>query len=126
MKQLLNLCLIVSSLFGYLEWGHNMHSFLFQVEYVLILKGKGTPDSFLHPLVLLPLVGQLLLLFTLFQKTPSRLLTYLGLTGLSLIMLMVLVVGVLSRNLGIICSALPFIMVAIFVLKANRKKTITS
>jgi hypothetical protein len=98
-----------------------MHSFLFQVEYELIVKGKGTPDSLTHPFILIPLAGQLLLLFTVFQKTPSRMLTYLGLTGLSLIMLMILVVGILSRNLSILCSGLPFIIVSIFVMKANRK-----
>ncbi len=120
-KRLLNLSLIISSLFGYLEWGHDMHSFLFQVEFELFAKGRGTTDSFMHPFVLIPLIGQILLLITLFQKAPSKLLTYLGLTGLGLIMLMILIVGILSMNPAVTCSALPFITCAVFIVRSNRK-----
>ncbi len=117
MKRILNICLLLSSLVGYLAWSAGQHGFLFQLEYELIAKASHNPGMLLHPFVLLPLCGQLLLLYTLFQKTPGRIPTLIGLTCLSLIMLMILLVGILTRNISIGASALPFIITGILVLR---------
>ena len=122
MKRALNICLLLTSLIGYLEWGKDMHSFLWQTERDLIFSTTHHSETFLHPFVLLPLCGQLLLLFTAFQKTPGRVLTYIGLACLSVIMLMILLVGLMSLNMRIALSAVPFVVVGVLVLRANRKK----
>jgi hypothetical protein len=122
-KKSLNLCLLLSSLIGYLEWGTDQRCFLFQVECTVFFQKSA--DSLSHPFILLPLIGQILLLVTLFQKTPSRTLTLAGLACLSLIMLFLLVIGIMSAKLLIAASALPFILTGIFVLRAHTKRSKT-
>jgi len=124
MKKLLNLSLLITSLIGYLEWPNN-HGFLFQIEYQLLSGTVGT-DGILHPFVMLPLIGQLLLVISLFQKTPSRFLTLLGMTCLSLIMLFLFLIGCMSLNYKITLASLPFIITGIFVNRANKKHVATT
>lgn len=112
MKKLINALLILTSLVGYLEWGEGNQSFFFQVEYDLLFGSIGTADSFSHPLIFIPLIGQLLLLITLFQKTPNNWMSVIGLICLSLIMYFLLFVGVLSSNMHIVLSAVPFTLVS--------------
>ncbi len=118
MKKLFNLLLLLSSFFGYLEWS-DQSTFIFQLEYDLFFKIETNPATFTHPLILLPFLGQLLLLITLFQKTPNRVLTIVGLSCISLIMLMLVLVGILSTNMQIIMGSLPFISIAIFVIRIH-------
>ena len=73
--KILNALLIVSSLFGFLEWGRNYKMFLFQLEAEIVTKFFKDPISVLHPFTILPFLGQVILLITLFQKSPSKLLT---------------------------------------------------
>ncbi len=120
MKKILNLCLLLSSLLGYLEWGGGQHSFLGQAEFELLF-GSSTTDNFAHPFVLIPLAGQLLLFITLFQKTPSRILTYIGLGSLSLLLLFMFAIGIMSMNFKIIASVIPFIVFGVLVIRANRR-----
>jgi hypothetical protein len=75
----------------------------------------------MHPFVLVPIVGQLLLLFTLFQKVPSKWVSMVGLLCLSLIMLMIFVIGIMGMNIRILLSAVPFIATGIGVIWYNRK-----
>ncbi len=121
MKRVLNIILLLTSLIGYLHWGKDQHAFLFQVEYELLFRASHS-RNFLHPFVLVPMLGQLLLLFSVFQKAPGSIPTITGIACLSLIMLMILLVGILSLNPGIIGSALPFIATAIYAITYNRKQ----
>jgi len=119
--KILNALLVLTSLFGYLEWSGDSQSFLFQVEVEILSKGFQDPLSVLHPFTVLPFAGQILLLFTLFQKTPGRKLTYAGIAGLGILMLLIFVIGILSMNVKIFISTLPFIILAIIVIRMNRK-----
>jgi amino acid transporter len=121
MKQLLNFCLLLSSLIAYLEWGGGNSTFLFQAEYDILFGASGTKETFAHPAVLIPLAGQLALLITLFQKRPNRILTLIGLISLSLLILFIFFIGLLSLNFKMALSALPFIVVGFFVLRYNRR-----
>lgn len=121
-RKILNLLLILTSLIGYLEWGGNSHAFLFQAEGEILRKICIAPASLIHPIIILPLAGQLLLVFTLFQKQPSRILTYISLGALGVLMLLVLFVGALNLNLKTIFSAVPFLVVAVITLIHYRKK----
>jgi hypothetical protein len=120
-SKILNLLLVFSSLLGYLEWGTDNHSFLFQAESEIISKLFSDPGSAIHPLTILPLIGQLLLLFTLVQKTPSRRLTYWGMAGLGILLLVVLLVGILGRNYNVALSTLPFWVFAYLRIRDLRK-----
>ena len=123
MKKALNIALILSSLIGYLEWGTDHSMFLFQMEYELLFQRSPTSNTFLHPFVLIPLLGQLLLLFTIFQKKPSRVLTYIGLSALSLLLVFMFFIGIMGMNVKILASTLPFIMTGVLVIRANRRNT---
>jgi hypothetical protein len=122
MKRLLNICLFLLFLLGYLEWGKEHHAFIFQMESETFLKAKDDLKSILHPLILIPFCGQILLIITFFQKEVSRILSLAGLTCLSIFILLLFFVGLISINIKIVASTLPFIITAIFVLKYNWRR----
>ncbi|MCC7244902.1 MAG: hypothetical protein IT269_04435, partial [Saprospiraceae bacterium] len=119
---ILNLLLIFTSLSGYLEWGGGNHVLLFQAEADVLKKLWTEPMSVVHPFTLLPLVGQLILLYTLFQAQPGKRLTMTGLGALALLLVFMFVVGVISLNFKIILSTLPFMTVAGLTVRHYRKR----
>lgn len=119
--KILNILLILSSLIGYLEWGKDNSSFLFQVEYD-VLKGLFNDfKSVAHPFTLIPLAGQILLIFTLFQKQPSKVLTYIASACLALLLGFMFAIGLMSLNIKITLSILPFFVVLILVIRNFKK-----
>jgi hypothetical protein len=118
MKRFLPLCIFLSFLIGYLEWGGGNSGFIFQLEYDAFTKDFHQ-GAFLHPFILLPLIGQVLLLVSLFVQ--NRKLIIAGIIFLSVLMLMILLVGVLSLNLKIIASTLPFLTLSVFFLLHRTK-----
>lgn len=122
-NKILNLCLVLFSLIGYLEWGGDNSMFLFQGEIDIIQKFIENPTSILHPFILLPLFGQVILIYTLFQKTPSKLLTFLGMGGIGLLLLLMFVIGLISFNFKILLSTLPFLGTAILTIIHYRKSS---
>ncbi len=116
-SKILNLLVLLTSLIGFLEWGKTNRLFLFQAEAEIILKMVKNPSSALHPFVLLPLFGQLLLLFTLFQSKPNKTLTVIGIASLSLLLGFMVVMGALSLNLKIICSVIPFLVTVVLTVR---------
>ena len=91
-SKIVNLLLIVTSLFGYLEWSGNNHLFLFQAEMEIISKIFKDPMSMLHPFIVLPLLGQIVLFITLFQKKPSKFWTYLGMASIGILLFFMFVI----------------------------------
>lgn len=121
--KLLTALLILSSLIGYLEWSGDSHSFLFQAEGEVLYKLFTNPQSAAHPFTLLPLAGQILLVITLFQKNPSKRLTYFGIAALGVLLVFMLLVGLLSLNIKIIGSTLPFVILSIYTIIHLKKST---
>jgi hypothetical protein len=113
--------LIVTSLFGHLEWGQGNQMFLFQAEAEIFTKFFDDPLSVLHPLTVLPLLGQLILLFTLFQKQPGKVLIYIGIGCLGILLALLLFIGIIDLNYSILFSAVPFFVVAFFTFRQLRK-----
>lgn len=120
--RILHVLLLVTSLLGYLEWGKDNHSFLFEAEYTLLSKLFSAPSFLLHPFVLLPLVGQLLIVVTFFQKKPSSALIYTAIGLLGLLLGLMFFIGLLGLNLKILVSTLPFLITAIAVVRLHRRK----
>ncbi|EAZ79915.1 hypothetical protein [Algoriphagus machipongonensis] len=116
--RLLIFLMIVSSLFGYLEWGGGNHSFLFQVEGEFAAKLFVDPKSVLHPLTVFPIIGQILLLITVFQAKPNRILIYIGIAGLGLLIGFMCFVGLIGLNMKIVFSTIPFLVLAIITIRA--------
>jgi cobalamin biosynthesis protein CobD/CbiB len=115
-SKILNVLLIITSLIGYLEWSGDSSSFLFQAEAAIFPKLFSDPKSVLHPFTVIPFLGQLLLILTLFQKNPNRLLTYTGVFALGFLMVFLFVIGIISMNIKIIASTVPFLIVSVVTL----------
>lgn len=122
--KMLNLALILSSFIGYLQWGNGRHMFLIEGEMDIFQRLFSDPMSVLHPFIQLPMVGQILLAITLFQKKPARWLSFLGMGLLSLLMLLVFLIGCMSLGKGPweLLSALPFLVVAVLTILHHRKR----
>jgi hypothetical protein len=121
-SKILNLLLIITSLIGYLEWGGNNHILLFQAEVEIISKIFIDPLSVIHPFTVLPMIGQIILLLTLFQKKPSKILTFIGIFGLGSLLALMFVIGLISLNPKIFFSTIPFFVTAILTIRYHRKR----
>jgi hypothetical protein len=119
-SKILNFLLILFSLFGYLEWSGKNHMFLFEAEIEILSKLFINPKSVIHPFIILPIISQFLLLFTMFQKIASTKLTYISIFGLGLLIYFLLFVGLISFNYKIALSTVPFIVVSIVTILHHR------
>jgi len=122
MKKLLNSLLLLSSFFGYLEWPPDNQGFIFQLEAEIIQLVKTNAASLAHPFIILPFIGQVLLLISLFQSSPNRWLTLTGLLCTGLLMLLLFVIGLLTAHTGIVASTLPYLLISFFVVRINFQK----
>ncbi|HCA83737.1 MAG TPA: hypothetical protein DEP18_08110 [Flavobacteriales bacterium] len=121
-EKLLNILLVISSLFGYLEWSGDSSSFLFQAECEVLATLFSDPQSAVHPFTLIPLAGQIVLIVTLFQKKPSKILTILGIGCLAFLLGFIFVVGILGANFRIVFSTVPFlVLVAIAIYRMKKR-----
>lgn len=121
-KRILNAILFISFLFGYLEWGEGNQMFIFEGEAEVLSKAVKEPASVLHPLILLPFIGQGLILYTIFQKNPSRIFSLIGLACLGLLMSFLFFIGIISPNIKMLLSSIPFVITALLMLRYNWKK----
>jgi hypothetical protein len=119
--KVLNLALVLTSLLGYLEWGNDNSSFLFQAEADVLSKMFTSPGSVVHPFTMLPLIGQLLLLITLFQKSPGKYLSFIGMACVGLLIGFMLVAGLLTLNFKIVLSTAPFFVAAAMLVQHFRR-----
>lgn len=94
--------------------------FLVQGEYEILTKLFTDPLSVLHPFVILPIAGQLVLAITLFQNKPNKVLTLSGLIGLGILLLFIFVVGIIGMNWKVAVSALPFLVTSFVAVKNYR------
>lgn len=115
--KILNTLLVLSSLIGYLEWSGNNHLFIVEAEREIILKLFTGPNSIIHPLIILPIGGQILLLLTLFQKKPNKIMTYISIAMLGCLLYLMLFIGIFSFNYKIIISTLPFLFISIAIVR---------
>lgn len=120
--KILLILLILFSLIGYLEWGQNSRQFLFEVEFEVFSKLLTNPSSVMHPFVILPFVGQIILVFNIAKKKPNPLLSYIGIGGIGVLFLMILFIGILSANIKIIAFSLPFLITAVATILHSRKE----
>lgn len=121
-RKTLNLLLVLTSLLGYLEWGTGNKMFLFQGELLIITKLFTNPESVIHPFILLPLFGQVLLIITLFQKQPGKFLTIIGLISTALLLTLLFIIGIMSLNYKILLSSIPFMATAVITTIQFRSK----
>ena len=115
--KILNTLLVLSSLIGYLEWSGNNHLFIVEAEREIILKLFTDTNSVIHPLIIIPIGGQILLVVTLFQKKANKIMTYLSIAMLGCLLYLMLFIGIFSFNYKIIISTLPFLFISIAIIR---------
>ncbi len=120
--RLINIFLLLFFLICYLQWGTDQSGFIFQLEYEIFTNAKGGPDSFLHPFIFIPMLGQFMILFNIFKKQPNKKLTLIGMGLLSILVLVIFLAGILSMNIRIIASTLPFILISVYYLISNKNR----
>nr|WP_293837643.1 hypothetical protein [uncultured Arsenicibacter sp.] len=121
-RTLLLVLLALTPLTGYLEWGRGYHQFLWESELDIIRKLLSDPLSVLHPFVLLPMAGQLLLLIAAFRPGSPRWLIWLGIGSIGLLLYFMAIIGLLSLNMRILLSTLPFIAASVLAFRELRKE----
>ena len=87
------LALLISSGFGYLEWGQDQRAFFFEMEWTVFKKLLSNPSSVIHPLIILPLLGQCFLLWALFKSSNSNWVLKSGIYLLLPLFLLVFAIG---------------------------------
>jgi hypothetical protein len=123
-QRLLNGLLSIAFLIVYLEWGKENSMYLFRIEYDILFSGTGKWKSFIHPLIFAPFAGQVLLLFTLFQKNPNWRLSTFAILLMGLLVFFIFAIGLLTANGKIIVFSLPFVILTVlhFYLFIKHKK----
>ncbi len=121
-KKIINLCLLLSFQFGYLEWGGGKHLFIFQAVIEIFQQASQHILSILHPMILVPFAGEIALLYTLFQNKPNRMVSYFGLASLSVFMLLLFFIGVIGSHFKILSSTIPFILIGLIQIKIFRSQ----
>ncbi|MCA0383180.1 MAG: hypothetical protein LCH58_13515 [Bacteroidetes bacterium] len=112
--KVLRVGLLLAFLCLYLEWGKGQHAFVAQLEWQTITLQKDTVNTLMHPLVLLPFLGQLLMLYAVFASKPRRWQTRTSIVLMGTLAFMILLVGGLSLHWKVILSALPFWIIAVW------------
>ncbi|MFZ1527386.1 MAG: hypothetical protein WAT19_01460 [Ferruginibacter sp.] len=126
MSKFLNFLLLLAFQFCYLQWGKDSHAFIYEGTAEIFRQSLKTPLNFLHPAILVPFTGEILILATLFRKKNNRVFTLTGLACMGLLILLLFIIGILSMNMKITLSTIPFFITAVFVLRQNRKKKTAS
>jgi hypothetical protein len=118
--KILNLLVILTSLIGFLQWGKGNSMFLFQAEAEVLSKLFVSTMDVIHPLIMLPLLGQILLILTLFQKEPNKFLTLSGVCALGLLLGLMFFIGLIDLNIKILASTIPFLITVFFIFRHHK------
>jgi hypothetical protein len=110
MKRLALFSVFVAFLFCYLEWPPDNSMFVFNAVYLILFQQGDLQNNLIHPAILLPLLGELILLYQVFQKTPSKRWAIVGMALPGLLVLLLLFIGIAGQNIRIIAGVLPFLV----------------
>jgi len=121
-SKLFSILLLITSLIGYLEWSGNNQIFLYQAEIEVLTKLFTNPTSILHPFTILPILGQLCLIASIFQSKPNKKLIYFSILALGILLVFMFIVGIMALNYKIIISTIPFILVSFFTIRYYKEK----
>lgn len=118
-NQLINLGLLLTFQFCYLEWPNNA-SFIFQATYEIFTKTDQLVQNFTHPIILVGFISQILILLSVIFKKFSPKWNLIGVIALTPIVLLFFLVGILGFNLKIIISTIPYLIFCFLFFKFRR------
>jgi hypothetical protein len=107
MQKLAIFCLFAAFMFCYLEWA-DQSAFIYEIAYLVLFEQSDKASAFAHPLVLLPFLGQLLVLIALFLPQPKKWMVFTGMAMMGLLVLVLVLVGVFGKNWRIVLATVPF------------------
>ena len=114
MRRYLNLLLFLSFQICYLEWPPHNSMFVFQAIFEIFSKTENIIDNFTHPIILLGLLTQLLLLLGALNPKMNKKLNATGILLLSLLVLLFLLISILSLNIKMFLATLPYLSITIY------------
>lgn len=112
MKKITTIGILLSFLICLLEWPPNNSYFVFQLEYQLFFENKNLLQSITHPVILAGVFGHFSLLYAAFTKNPKLWVELTGAILLGLLVVLFLLSGIFSKNVKMILSDLPFILMS--------------
>ena len=124
MNKIINVGILIAFSLCYLEWGTGNSAFIFEMEAIVFSKQTNVLDTLFHPAVLLGIAGHVLILISVFGRKHHKTVNLIGILLLSIIVSLILLAGILSRNIKIITSTLPFIALCVVSIVYNRKRTL--
>ena len=114
MLRLINIGLLLSFSICYLEWPNNS-DYIFQLQFA-VFTTNDLVGVFTHPVIITPLIGEILILISLFKPKADKRLTFIGMILLGLIVLLFLLIGLMGLNWRMIISTIPFLLIATYFL----------
>lgn len=114
MRRYLNFLLFLSFQICYLEWPPHNSIFVFQAIFELFSKTENLVDNFTHPIILLGLITQLLLLLGALNPKMNKKINAIGILLLSLLVLLFLLISILSLNLKMFIATLPYLSITVY------------
>lgn len=114
MRRFLNFLLFLSFQICYLEWPPHNSIFVFQAIFELFSKTENLVDNFTHPIILLGLLTQLLLLLGALNPKMNKKINAIGILLLSLLVLLFLLISIISLNLKMFLATLPYLSITVY------------
>lgn len=114
MRRFLNFLLFLSFQICYLEWPPHNSIFVFQAIFKLFSKTENLVDNFTHPIILLGLLTQLLLLLGALNPKMNKKINAIGILLSSLLVLLFLLISILSLNLKMFIATLPYLSITVY------------
>lgn len=121
MRIIIALVVIASYFICYMEWGGGNHAFVAEAAYELLIGQPSFAQSLSHPLVLFSLAGLLLIIHHGFMPIPKRWILITGTIVLSALPAMIFLSGILSANIKMVLSVIPFLIACIINVRYNKK-----
>lgn len=114
MRRFLNFLLFLSFQICYLEWPPHNSIFVFQAIFELFSKTENLVDNFTHPIILLGLLTQLLLLLGALNPKMNKKINAIGILLLSLLVLLFLLISIISLDLKMFLATLPYLSITVY------------
>jgi hypothetical protein len=120
-RRIFALLTLVSTLFGFMEWGGGNSTFVFSAEREVLRKIFENPISVFHPLIILPFVGQMILVISVIIPGINRWISISGIICAGLLFIMILLTGLFTLNVEVILSVMPFFIFSFMYLRSLNK-----
>ena len=122
LKRIYLVAIVISFLSVYVEWGKESE-FIFQMQFDIFFRSGSTFNVLMVPVVFIPFLGQLLLLFNVFRNSIGKKSVLAGIIFCSLPVVLVFIGGISVHKSKMLLSTLPFFVFSFLYFRSSRTKT---